>query len=59
MVISTTGSLPPAGRVDGRIGIMATGAEAIHHITLNGVDPQRYFTDLPTPPRQRLAKQPH
>ena len=24
------------------------GAEAIHRIKLNGVDPQRYFTDLLT-----------
>jgi transposase len=40
-------SLIAAGH-DGRLGTLMPGAEAIHPIKLNGVDPQRYFTDLLT-----------
>jgi transposase len=40
-------SLIAAGS-DGRRGTVVPGAEAIHPIKLNGVDPQRYFTDLLT-----------
>jgi transposase len=40
-------SLIAAGH-DGRLGTLMPGAEAIHPIKLNGVDPQRYFTDVLT-----------
>jgi hypothetical protein len=40
-------SLIAAGH-DGRLGTLMPGAEAIHPIKLNGVDPQRYFADLLT-----------
>jgi transposase len=40
-------SLIAAGS-DGRLGTVMPGAEAIHSIKLNGVDPQRYLTDLLT-----------
>jgi hypothetical protein len=40
-------SLPPAG-FGGRLRTGLPGAEAIHRIKLNGVDPQRYFTDVLT-----------
>lgn len=40
-------SLDAAGP-DRRHGTLVPGTEAIHRIKLNGVDPQRYFTDLLT-----------
>jgi len=33
---------------DGRLGTVLPGAEAIHRIKLNGVNPQVYLTDLLT-----------
>lgn len=31
---------------DGRLGTVLPGAEDIHRIKLNSLDPQRYLTDL-------------
>ena len=38
-------SLIAAGH-DGRLGTLMPGAEAIHLIKLNGVDPQAWLTDV-------------
>ena len=52
-------SLVAAGP-DGRLGTVMPGAEAIHPIKLNGLDPEAYLTDVLTRiadhPARRLAE---